>query len=130
MEEITTTRALELLTMLVEREGRDTVKPCRYVEYDGGTCIPLCLIGCLFVELGVPAERMAGFGSQTVWLLWDEGKLDKLVDLSPNAASVLQHAQQAQDSRHSWGRALAAARRRAWYLGDVGKNNPPTPRFP
>lgn len=120
--QITATDALELLTRVVKREGRDTIRRCRYVvlNEDHGQC-PHCIVACMFVEAGVHPAALSAFEGKTLDELYHNNWLIDVVDLSPDAVSILAEAQEAQDNRLSWGEALAAARRTAWKLGVIGR---------
>ena len=128
-EQITAERVLELLTRAVKRTGRDTIRPCSYVKEGPDGPVPYCVVACVFAEVGVSIESMVAFGEESLWKLYGGGGLNGIVDLSWNAALILNRAQSAQDAQDgniagSWGRALAAARRQAWRLGIIGKDHP------
>lgn len=108
-EQITAERAIELLELVVAREGRDIRRPCRYVNMGHDTLHPVCLIGYVMAEAGVPLETMAYWNSKTISEVFDNGTLNGVVDVSTEAVDVLQVAQDMQDIDKTWGAALDAA---------------------
>lgn len=119
-EQVTAERALEVLTRVVKREGRDTIRRCEYVT-SVGEPKPLCIAAHVMVEVGVPIEVVASLGSDTFDGVVRKGRLADFVDFSDDAMQIVERAQFTQDKAESWGRALAHARRVAWQLGVIGR---------
>lgn len=88
---------------------------CIYaVEKPNGSYAPGCLIGCLVVHQGVPAERFFD-GTLTnnesaAGTLLRELKEQGLAEADEVAVDVLMVAQDAQDTGKTWGEALTRAR--------------------
>lgn len=123
-EQMTALDALNALAVVVKREGRDTVRDCHYaIDDEEGWPVPHCIVGCVLADKGVSIDVLAAMPSTTLDGLCEAGELDQIIDLAPDAVKILRTAQERQDVRMSWGKALAAARRRAWKLGVIGKKN-------
>lgn len=96
-------RVLELLELVVGREGPDTVREGRYVRNGE----PFCIAACVLNELGVPRVTLA----------WEEGRsvhrfrhLVNGVVFTDGAMDTLRAAQIHQDYGDTWGSALEYAR--------------------
>ena len=127
MEEITARRALELLIDVVDAYGPDTVndevelhsawgeaipatdehvvRGCRYSYNDA----PACLVGHVLYRAGMSVDGLAaldvgGLSAQNL-PTWGRG-----LQISHEAAQILQAAQAHQDLNHTWGEALDKAR--------------------
>lgn len=114
--------ALELLERAVQEKGADYIDPsavkangCEYATDDG---LPSCIVGHVFYYLGVDPSKV---NNGSVRVVIDNGGIVALsgeyIDDSPTfsygAVSVLQEAQIVQDTKGTWGAALAEAKRSA-----------------
>jgi hypothetical protein len=73
---------------------------------------PLCLVGCLFAKVGVPAKVLydSGNNSSSIGQPLADLLLKHDVSITKGALRVLQAAQRRQDNAKSWGDALNDAR--------------------
>ena len=126
VEQMTARDALDALAAVVRREGRNTIRQCHYVvrETVGGELSSHCIVGCVLADQGVTEKQMTTFGSMPIDDLYDSGRLDDVIDLSRDAMRILRAAQEVQDRKQPWGKALAAARRTAWWCHVIGKDDP------
>jgi len=106
-DQISVERVLEVLELVVAREGADTKRECRYVVDDA----PQCIGGTVLFELGVPLPELVAMEHRSVYAWTDKAGL--AVNLSMYAGRVLRCAQIAQDNELTWGEALERARARA-----------------
>lgn len=100
---VDTDRVLELLELVVNREGPDTIREGRYVRNGE----PFCIAACVLNKLGV----------SRVTLAWEEGRsvhrfrhLVNGVLFTNDAMDALRAAQIHQDNGGTWGEALECAR--------------------
>jgi len=102
---ITVPEVMELLELVVEREGEDIKRECRYVV-DGKAH---CIAACVLAEAGMPVDAFAEFEGKSVFYMGT--RVLGGFTLTQNAAEILDVAQYAQDENKTWGDALEAARK-------------------
>lgn len=98
-------RMLELLELVVNREGADTKAECKYVMNDA----PQCIGAHVLTELGVTLDELRAREDKSVHVF--RGILSsRNVSVDEDVLDVLYCAQLRQDSGHTWGDALESAR--------------------
>lgn len=80
---------------------------CRY-EYGGAPC---CLIGHVLKHAGATIAQLGDLDADGGVPITDAPQRARWLQLTPDAAHVLQRAQDQQDYGETWGAALAAASR-------------------
>ncbi len=126
--------ALQGLRNAVELKGEDFIydseefqklrgPDCLYAVIEDGKAVPSCIVGHVLAAAGVPVKEMvwaftpgdAGmFSSDVIWDLYLKINRDcEGVEITRDAASVLQAAQSCQDTGNTWGAALDAAELKA-----------------
>jgi len=108
-DQITVERVLEVLELVVAREGEDTKRECKYVVHGQAHCIG----GTVLFELGVPLSHLVKLEGTSVSSFTSVGG----VSLSDGAGRVLRTAQVAQDAGCVWGEALEMAKAKA--MGEI-----------
>jgi hypothetical protein len=101
---ITPPEVMELLTRVVEREGADVKRECKYVV-DGKAH---CIAACVLVEAGMPLDVFAEFEGKSVFYMGT--RVLAGFTLTQDTAEILDAAQYEQDNNKTWGAALVAAR--------------------
>lgn len=112
---ITKSRAVAMLSALVDQHGPDTVRGRTYVNERFS--VPNCFAGCAFFAWGAPLETLVaveGVPVNEISLNWPLGN----IELTEAATEVLHVAQVYQDGGARWGDALDAAQRAAERYGD------------
>jgi hypothetical protein len=101
---VTADEIVMILERVVEREGVNTRRQCKYVVDD----TPHCIAACAYVELGVSVATLKMFEHKTVWFIG--AYIPGGPELDAQAVKALDSAQFAQDSNRTWGEALESAR--------------------
>lgn len=109
---VTRDDALDLMRAAVTEKGADYVYPadmmCTYFSEDAA---PACIVGHVFARLGLTAEDLQynneGTGVEDAVLGLQVHHPD--FHVTDDAIAVMAAAQDAQDSRFTWGKALESA---------------------